>query len=52
MNGKNKETVSLKNLEDVPLAFAFDKDSIKGDVEQLDTLIVSPVSGIIKPLGD
>lgn len=33
VNGKNKETVYLKNLEDVPLAFAFDRESVKGDSE-------------------
>ena len=30
IGGKNKEIISLKNLEDVPLAFNFDKESIKG----------------------
>lgn len=33
VNGKNKETVYLKNLEEVPIAFAFDKESIREDPE-------------------
>lgn len=31
IGGKNKETVLLKNLEDVPISFIYDKNSIKGD---------------------
>jgi len=30
LGGKNKELIRLKNLEDVPLPFSFDKTSIKG----------------------
>ena len=30
IGGKNKEIVNLKNLEDVPLSFTFDRESIKG----------------------
>ncbi len=32
LGGKNKEILNLKNLEDVPLAFSFDKESIKGEM--------------------
>ena len=38
INGKNKETVKIKNLEEVPLSFHFDKESIKGDTEYADSL--------------
>ena len=30
IGGKNREAVFLKNLEEVPLAFNFDRESIKG----------------------
>lgn len=30
IGGKNKEIVGIKNLEDVPLTFTFDKESVKG----------------------
>lgn len=33
LGGKNREMVSLKNLEEVPLAFNFDKESIRGDLD-------------------
>ena len=36
--GKNKEIINLKNLEDVPLAFSFDKESIKGEMEWSNSL--------------
>lgn len=52
IGGKNKEVVNLKNLENVPIAFAFDKDSIKGENEYGDSLIVTPMSGVIKPNSD
>jgi len=32
LGGKNKELIRLKNLEDVPLPFSFDKASIKGEM--------------------
>lgn len=31
IGGKNKEVVNLKNLEDVPIPFSFDRESIKGE---------------------
>jgi len=52
LQGKNKETVKLKNLEDVPIAFAFERDSIKGENDYGDSLQVIPMSGVIKPLSD
>jgi len=38
LGGKNKEIVHLKNLEDVPIQFSFDKQSIKGEPEYNDSL--------------
>lgn len=32
IGGKNKESVCLKNMEDVPLTFDFDKKSIIGEI--------------------
>lgn len=32
--------VSLKNLEEVPLAYNFDKESIRGDLDSLSSLKV------------
>ena len=52
LSGKNKELVKLKNLEDVPIAFSFEKESIKGESEYGDSLQVNPISGVIKPLSD
>lgn len=52
LTGKNKETVYIKNLEDVPIAFAFERESVKGDPESADSLFVTPMSGIVKALGD
>lgn len=48
LGGKNKEIVKLKNLDDIPIPFYFDRESIKGDPEYADSLFVSPVSGVIK----
>jgi len=31
IGGKNKEVVRLKNLEDVPINFHFDKSSVQGE---------------------
>ena len=32
IGGKNKEVVSIKNMEDVPLTFNFDRESIRGEI--------------------
>ena len=48
LGGKNKEIVHLKNLDDIPIPFYFDKESIKGDPEYADSLFVNPVSGVVK----
>jgi hydrocephalus-inducing protein len=52
LGGKNKETVRLKNLEDVAIPFSFTKESIKGDPEFADSLVVTPMSGVINPDSD
>jgi hypothetical protein len=51
LSGKNKEVVKLKNLEQVPIQFYFDKESIKGDSE-LESITVFPMSGIVKANSD
>lgn len=52
IGGKNKEALRLKNLEEIPISFAFDKESIRGDPEYADSLAVLPLSGTIKPNGE
>ena len=49
LGGKNKETVYLKNLEEVPISFSFDKESVKGEAEYGESLKVHPISGIVRP---
>jgi len=49
INNKNKEIVALKNLEDVPVAFNFTRDSVRGELEYADSLSVSPMSGVVNP---
>jgi len=49
IGGKNKEIVKLKNLEEVPISFNFDKASISGESDYGNSLIVFPISGQIKP---
>ena len=51
LQAKNKVTVNLKNLEDVPLVFNFDRESYHNP-ELGDSLIITPVSGVIKALSD
>jgi hydrocephalus-inducing protein len=48
LNGKNKETVRLRNLEDIPIPFNFDRESVKGLQEYGDSLHIKPMSGVIK----
>jgi len=52
VQGRNKETVILKNLEDVPIAFQFERESVRGDPDYADSLFVAPMSGIVRPLSD
>jgi len=47
LGGKNREVVHLKNVEDVPMSFNFERSSVRGNVEYADSLMVSPMSGII-----
>ena len=48
LKGKNKEVVNIKNLEHIPFVFNFDKDSVAGDPEYANSLIVSPMSGVVR----
>ena len=47
IGGKNRESVVLKNLEEVPLAFNFDRESIKGEIDYANSLKVEPSSGVV-----
>lgn len=40
IGGKNKEVVSIKNMEEVPLTFNFDRESIRGELEYSNSLTV------------
>lgn len=51
IGGKNKEIINLKNLEDVPLAYSFDKESIKGEMEWGNSLTIEPISGVVNSQG-
>lgn len=37
-------------MENIPISFLFDKASIKGDPEYLDSLKIFPMSGVINPM--
>lgn len=52
IGGKNKESVKLKNVEDVPISFNFDKASILGEADYGNSLNVFPLSGTIKAFGE
>ncbi len=52
LGGKNKEIINLKNFEDVPLAFSFDRESIKGEMEWGNSLKIEPMSGVINSQGE
>lgn len=49
LGGKNREIVHLKNLEEVPMTFYFEKTSVKGSIEYADSLSCHPMSGVIAP---
>lgn len=46
LSGKSKEQVRIKNLENVPIQFLFDRDSFKS--ESHDCLTLSPISGTVR----
>jgi len=37
----------LKNLEEVPIGFNFLKETVKGEIEDANSLYVNPLSGIL-----
>lgn len=43
IGGKNKEVVRLKNLEEIPIAFNFDKSTVVGDPDYAGSLSVTPI---------
>lgn len=47
LGGKANEKVMIKNLENVPIQFNFDKDSLQGDSE-MSCITVSPMQGVVK----
>jgi hydrocephalus-inducing protein len=49
IGGKNKEIVRLKNVEDIPISFNFDKNTINGDQDYANSLTVVPMQGTVKP---
>ena len=51
LSGRAKEYVKLKNLENVPIHFNFDKESFQSESE-LESITVSPMSGILKANSD
>ncbi|EGR28756.1 hypothetical protein IMG5_169530, partial [Ichthyophthirius multifiliis] len=52
LGGKNNETVKIINIENVPMFFSFERDTIKGDPEYADSLQVSPIQGTINANSD
>lgn len=44
--------MKIKNLEHIPFAFTFDKDSVRGDSEYGDSLAVNPMSGVVNADGE
>ena len=49
VGGKNREIIKLMNKEYIPFAFNFDPKSVKGSLEDGDSLKVTPMSGLIEP---
>lgn len=45
--GKSKEQVRIKNLENVPVQFQFDRDSFKSE-NNVECLSLSPMSGTVR----
>jgi len=52
LQGKNKETVRIINQEEIPFAFNFARDSIRGSPDYGDSLKVTPVSGVVPAQSD
>lgn len=52
LQGKNKETVKIINQEEIPFAFNFVRDTIRGSGDYGDSLKVSPMSGVVPPQGE
>ena len=51
IGGKNKEVVSIKNLEEVPLTYNFDRNSVRGEIDYSSSLVVEPMQGVIPASG-
>lgn len=47
LEGKNREIVNIINQEPIPFSFSFSKESVKGNPDYGDSLIVSPMSGVV-----
>lgn len=51
LDGKNRETVSIINQEQIPFSFNFSKESVKGSPDYGDSLVVNPISGVVPAQG-
>ena len=50
LDGKGKETIKLKNFDNIPYNFSFSKNSIKGpDSKHHGCLSVKPIKGMVQP---
>lgn len=52
LQGKNKEIVRIINQEEIPFAFNFSRDSIRGSPDYGDSLKVIPPSGVVPAQGE
>ena len=51
LGGKALECVNIINQEIIPFSYSVDKESLKGDNNQPESLLVSPMNGVIPPQG-
>jgi hydrocephalus-inducing protein len=51
LEGKNREVVNIINQEDIPFSFNFSKESVKGSPDFGDSLRITPLTGVVPPLG-
>jgi len=52
LGGRAKETIQIMNQEHIPFSFSFDTDSVKGEETYGDSLVVSPMTGVVPPQGN
>ena len=49
LEGKSREVVNIINEEHIPFRFNFAKDSVIGNPDYGDSLVVNPMSGVVPP---